>query len=502
MPDEKHINHLLLSFEKRACSITGALMNEKRGIAAGFIVALAATMLSVLASFAYAQAVSHPASEIVAGDFGIGNFRITGSLNVTDNIYGNLNASYIQNAPWITSYGETDPLYAAGNATILRNGSSATFSSIITTGNVGIGTASPSQKLTVNGSANVSGTVYAANFSSNSPLQLQTGGTTRIFVNDTTGNVGIGTTGPGTLLDVQGAAQFGTGNVNLIDSAGKIAGISSAYFTSLDGSALTTLDAGNLASGTVPSDRLSGTYGISISGNANSATSAGSAGYATSAGSAPASDVSAWAKASTKPSYGFTEISGTATDAQVPNTITIDYATSAGSATSASSAGYANTAGSANNDADISATNEIQTLGTSGNTITLTSGGSVTVPYATSAANADACTNDGNCEMPGSGIWNSGGNVGIGTATPSANAKLEVVGGMQSNSVRLRGDVFGNVISLFVLDISGGTTTCAAKCATVTYGGCIFAWILNQPSTCTTATSAWKQCLCAAPATA
>jgi hypothetical protein len=143
----------------------------------------------------------------------------------------------------------------------------------------------------------------------------------------------------------------------------------------LDGSALTTLNAGNLASGTVPSDRLSGTYGISISG---------------SAGSAPASDVYAWAKASTKPSYGFTEISGTATDAQVPNTITIDYATSAGSATSASSAGYANTAGSANNDADISATNEIQTLGTSGNTITLTSGGSVTAPYATSAGSAPA----------------------------------------------------------------------------------------------------------------
>ena len=42
-----------------------------------------------------------------------------------------------------------------------------------------------------------------------------------------------------------------------------------------------------------------GTWGISISGNAN---------YATTAGSAPASDVYAWAKASTKPTYNATEV--------------------------------------------------------------------------------------------------------------------------------------------------------------------------------------------------
>jgi len=69
-------------------------------------------------------------------------------------------------------------------------------------------------------------------------------------------------------------------------------------------------------------------------------------------------------------------------------------------------------------DGDTSASNEIQTLGTSGNTITLTSGGSVTSPYADSAGNSNACTNDSNCEMPGSGIWNSSGNVGIGTMSP------------------------------------------------------------------------------------
>lgn len=49
----------------------------------------------------------------------------------------------------------------------------------------------------------------------------------------------------------------------------------------------------------------SGTWGINISGNATTATNAN---YATTAGSAPASDVYAWAKASTKPTYNATEV--------------------------------------------------------------------------------------------------------------------------------------------------------------------------------------------------
>lgn len=53
----------------------------------------------------------------------------------------------------------------------------------------------------------------------------------------------------------------------------------------------------------------SGTWAISISGNAATASSAT---YATSAGSAPASDVYAWAKASTKPSYTYSEVGAAA----------------------------------------------------------------------------------------------------------------------------------------------------------------------------------------------
>ena len=83
-----------------------------------------------------------------------------------------------------------------------------------TQGNVGIGTDTPSATLDVVGDAEVTGdlfvdgTIFADAISSNSSLQLQTAGTTRIFVDDATGNVGIGTTTPSATLDVNGTTEL------------------------------------------------------------------------------------------------------------------------------------------------------------------------------------------------------------------------------------------------------------------------------------------------------
>ncbi len=78
-------------------------------------------------------------------------------------------------------------------------------------GNVGIGALNPNQKLYVAGNATVSDTLFASNVSSLSPLQLQTAGTTRIYVDDATGNVGVGTISPAAKLEVAGSVKIGTG---------------------------------------------------------------------------------------------------------------------------------------------------------------------------------------------------------------------------------------------------------------------------------------------------
>lgn len=101
----------------------------------------------------------------------------------------------------------------------------------------------------------------------------------------------------------------------------------------------------------VPADGTgaTGTWGIGISGNAATATTAAScsgnaltATSAATAGSAPASDVSSWAKAGTKPAYTKAEVGLSNVDNTADSAKSVSYSASAGSApSSAGSAVFA-----------------------------------------------------------------------------------------------------------------------------------------------------------------
>ncbi len=149
------------------------------------------------------------------GDVGVGTqntsatLDVAGKIKISDDAYsaeegmlryaGNQFSGY-NGTDWVAisaGAGTASPWTQNENGTVYYND-----------GNIGIGTISPSTKLGVGGDANVTGTLYAGNISSNSPLQLQTNGTTRIYVNDSTGNVGIGTNAPSELLDLAGNSKM------------------------------------------------------------------------------------------------------------------------------------------------------------------------------------------------------------------------------------------------------------------------------------------------------
>lgn len=120
----------------------------------------------------------------------------------------------------------------------------------------------------------VANTLIGGNISSNSVLKLQTNlavvnSTANVFVAVSNGNIGIGTSTPNTALTVNGSISANSLTINGVNVNTSITSNASAAFTN---ATTFSANATNLTNGTVPSARLSGTYGISISGTANNST--------------------------------------------------------------------------------------------------------------------------------------------------------------------------------------------------------------------------------------
>ncbi len=185
-------------------------------------------------------------------------------------------------------YVRSDTGLCVNSACLFSSGSKLYYNS----GNFGVGTSNPSQPLEVSG--NTSSTQFCLNgsciaswptgFAGGSTGQVQfnnagtLGGDANLFWNNTNKYLGVGTSTPGALLDVQGAAQFGTGNVNLITSAGKIAGLSSTYFNTDTSANLASIITDETGSGSLvfsSSPTFSGTINFPGSGVWNSSGNVG-----------------------------------------------------------------------------------------------------------------------------------------------------------------------------------------------------------------------------------
>jgi hypothetical protein len=130
-----------------------------------------------------------------AGNVGIGvaspteKLHINGNLRMTDGTEAS-NYIMLSDANGKASWQDASLILDDSDWTLSINDIYSTPS-----GNIGIGTTSPLEKLEVNGNIK-SDTLYSKAFSSNSPLLLQTNGSTRIFIDDVSGSTGIGTVSP------------------------------------------------------------------------------------------------------------------------------------------------------------------------------------------------------------------------------------------------------------------------------------------------------------------
>ena len=184
------------------------------------------------------------------GNVGIGTSTPGYALDVVGDV--NLSGDFYQDGePFVSSEWTSgaDSLYYRSNVEV----GTANLFVDVSTGNVGIGTSTPVYTLDVVGDINLSGDFYQGGSpfvssewtSGADSLYYRSNvevGTANLFVDTMTGNVGVGTSTPGYTLDVNGNINISSGNTY------KINGNDVQYLASVNAVSVTTGDADTNAS--------------------------------------------------------------------------------------------------------------------------------------------------------------------------------------------------------------------------------------------------------------
>jgi hypothetical protein len=288
-----------------------------------------------------------------------------------------------------------------------------------TSGNVGIGTTTPSEKLEVNG--NIKGTQLCIGTDCRSAWPGSGGGGTVTSVASGTGLIGGPITGSGTLaVDVGTTAN----KIVQLDASGKLPAV--------DGSALTNLNASNLASGTLAAARMPALTGdVTSSAGSTATTLAQIQGKSVTISSLASGDYlkyngTAWINDPLS-SADLSDASSLIKSSQMPANCaagqTLTFSSPTGTWTCSNIVVTASNFGSQTQNTFLAAPNGSNGTPTfrtiaSADLPSGTLSGSGTVGYVPYYSGASTLAN--------SNIYNNGSNVGVGTTSPAASALLEL----------------------------------------------------------------------------